>query len=113
NAAAIPQYVAFPTTDSLENLQPGTGYAAFIRQQCNSSLTVSVTGSINQGRTELAVNHNTNAPSGESWNLVGNPYPSTVDWSAAGWEKTSIADVIAVQDNGGSGQYVYSGLDGS
>ena len=33
------------------------------------------------------------------WNLVGNPYPSAIDWSAStGWTKTNIDDAIYFDD---------------
>jgi hypothetical protein len=28
---------------------------------------------------------------GDGWNFVGNPYPSAVDWDAAGWTRTNLA----------------------
>jgi hypothetical protein len=32
---------------------------------------------------------------GEGWNLVGNPYPSSIDWKAAsGWTKTNVNEAI-------------------
>jgi hypothetical protein len=34
----------------------------------------------------------------KGWNLVGNPYPSPVDWLATGWNKSSIHDVKYIWD---------------
>lgn len=31
---------------------------------------------------------------GWGWNLIGNPYPSAIDWDAAGWTKTNINNAI-------------------
>ncbi|HRG10926.1 MAG TPA: T9SS type A sorting domain-containing protein, partial [Cyclobacteriaceae bacterium] len=37
----------------------------------------------------------------DGWNLVGNPYPSTIDWDAAtGWTRSNINNAIYVRDNG-------------
>jgi hypothetical protein len=38
-------------------------------------------------------------PSSDGWNLVGNPFPSTIDWDAAsGWTKTGIGNAIYFWD---------------
>jgi C1A family cysteine protease len=31
---------------------------------------------------------------GLGWNLVGNPYPSFIDWDATGWTKTNVSNAI-------------------
>ena len=39
------------------------------------------------------------------WNLIGNPYPSAIDWNAViGWTKTNVANSVYVW-NGNLGQY--------
>jgi C1A family cysteine protease len=35
----------------------------------------------------------------EGWNLIGNPYPSFIDWDAAGWTKTNVSDAIYLSVN--------------
>ncbi|MEZ5197046.1 MAG: T9SS type A sorting domain-containing protein [Bacteroidales bacterium] len=41
------------------------------------------------------------------WNMVGNPYPSPIDWDAvSGWTKTNVADALYVEDNGAWASYV-------
>lgn len=37
-------------------------------------------------------------PSHKGWNLAGNPYPSPVDWLAAGWNKSAINDAKYIWD---------------
>src|SRR5690606_15498690 len=40
------------------------------------------------------------SPTSDGWNLVGNPYPSTIDWNAAsGWTKTNMGGSIYIRDN--------------
>ena len=42
------------------------------------------------------------------FNLVANPYPTAIDWDAAGWTKTNIQDAIWIWDpnaNSGNGAY--------
>lgn len=95
-------------------LQPGKGYAAFIRNS-NSVTTVDYTGRLNQGEVVIPMNFTPGPGDGHGWNLVGNPYPSSIEWSSAGtgWTKTNISEVISIRDNGGGGIYHYTdGEDG-
>jgi len=49
---------------------------------------------------------------GNGWNLVGNPYPSAIDWDHAEWVKTNINSSVYVYD-GSSGNYVsWNGTSG-
>jgi hypothetical protein len=109
-------YVAYPlpaTSSSASILQVGRGYSAFIRQ-CVDPTVVDLTGPVNQSQINLPVSYNSgSAMSG--WNLVGNPYPCTIDWDVAGtqgWIKTNISPSIAIRDNGGGGFYRYWDGDG-
>lgn len=60
-------------------------------------------GQLHSGNYSIAVN-NTTHPEGEipehkGWNLLGNPFPSPIDWlNTAGWNKTAINDVVYVWD---------------
>ena len=69
----------------------GEGYAAL-----TSQLNWAVTGAIQTGSFQW-----TNLPAG--WNLLGNPYPSDIDWKVAGWSSTNIDPTIGVTDNSISG----------
>ena len=59
-------------------LTPGQGYTAWL----NSLPTLNTFGTPNNGAISIPVTHSagTNAPKG--WNLVGNPYPSPISWTA-------------------------------
>jgi len=52
------------------------------------------------------------ASAATGWNLVGNPYPSAIDWNAAtGWTKTNIGSTIYLWN---SNQYAaYNGVTGT
>lgn len=90
-------YVDFPSTVNSEVLLPGVGYSTFVRQDViGGAATIDWAGPINFGTVALPVSHN---GTGSSWNLVGNPYPSTIDWDNAGWTKTNISGSISVRDN--------------
>jgi hypothetical protein len=74
-------------------LSPIAGYAV----NCGAivaSNTVDVTGVVNNGTLSSTLyNHNNTWTKGFS--LVGNPYPSPIDWSAvSGWTKTNIDNAI-------------------
>jgi hypothetical protein len=50
--------------------------------------TASFVGALNTGNIGAA---NNVTRDGQGWNLVGNPYPSPIDWDAAtGWTKTNV-----------------------
>ena len=90
-------YVDFPSTANTEILQPGVGYSTFVRQDIlGGPVTIDWSGPINQGTVPLPVSHNGTST---SYNLVGNPYPSTIDWDNAGWTKSGISNAIQVRDN--------------
>lgn len=83
------------------SLIPGLGYAAFIRRATEATVW-DVTGTINQGEISLPVQfHNYDDIDNDGWNLVGNPYPATIDWGAVdGWEKINVEAGIYVRENG-------------
>jgi hypothetical protein len=94
-------YVAYPTsgTAASNSLIAGRGYASFIRQ-CISPTVVDVTGPVNQGNFTYSVTYtNTGNAAADGYNLVGNPYPCTIDWDM-GFTKTRISNVISITDNG-------------
>lgn len=108
-------WLPYPTSGNAadNSLVVGRGYAAFIREG-SASTTVDVSGPINMGAVSFSVTYNnTGDASADGWNLVGNPYPSSIDWDAASgaWTKTNISSQIAVKDNGSGGVFQY--WDGS
>ncbi len=49
----------------------------------------------------------------DGWNLVGNPYPSTIDWDAIGWTKAGLADAVYLWDPDADVYTSYVGGSGS
>ena len=78
------------TTDPLNLLE---GYAAFFGAS-GVPLTADVSGEVNNGSLSVTLyNHNNTFTQG--FNLVGNPYPSPINWdSPSGWIKTNIDDAL-------------------
>ncbi len=121
--ATTSDYVAYPTIGSAASnlIVSGRGYTPFIRNN-SGTIVGAVTGVLNQKVVTLPVAFDTAPPDGNSWNLVANPYAAPINWDAAAWTKTNIANelhvpltsggfatyIAGVGNNGGS-QYVASG----
>jgi len=98
-----------------EPLVPMKGYAVWNA----SGFTANYVGTLNNGAQSYTTSY---SGVGKGWNLVGNPYPSSIDWQAAGWTKTNVSNATYVHvdaskwasfvdnvgENGGS-QYIAPG----
>lgn len=95
-------------TNSSNSITLGKGYRTFIRGDrsqagvldnsiaAQSEVTITSVGTINQGSTTLPTTYN-GAGNDNGWNLVGNPYPSSIDWNATtGWTKTNVSGSIYI-----------------
>lgn len=74
-----------------------------------NGFVVDVKGEIYSGDQDLPVTFTDDPTQSDEtedgWNLVGNPYPSEIDWQASsGWTKTNIDDAIYIYD-GTNDQY--------
>jgi len=78
-----------PTTNPLIPVQ---GYALNFGS-VDVPETVDATGVVNNGSQSITLYNNNNTYT-QGFNLVGNPYPSPVDWDAPGWIKTNIDNAI-------------------
>lgn len=82
-------------TGITDPIVPGAGYFAYV--VTSSAVTVDVTGPVIKGAHAFSVTYtDTGLPDDDGWNLVGNPYASTIDWDAAGWTKTNVDDAIYI-----------------
>ncbi len=113
-------YIDFPNATNSETLVPGTGYALFVRGNIVSSTLWNVNGNINSGNVapvSLPVSYTSSAVlANDGWNLVGNPFPSTIDWNAAtGWTKANLNASIYITDNGNASQQyaTWNGVTGT
>ena len=112
-------YRSFPEASNSETLVPGRGYAVFVRGNVDpiagaGSARYQLRGPVNAGTVPYNL---TLTPSGiaanDGWNLIGNPYPSAIDWNAKGWTKTNIGASIYLLDNVAQGRYaVWNGSVG-
>ncbi|HKK46726.1 MAG TPA: invasin domain 3-containing protein [Balneolaceae bacterium] len=83
----------------------------------NDSLpvTLSVTGQEykNQSSTFNFSSVTYTAAADTGWNLVGNPWASTLDWDNSGWTKTNMDNVVYVWDPTTNSYLTWNGIDGS
>lgn len=89
----IPDYTEI--TNNSTSFTSMKGYASRIGE--NGILEF--TGELHTGAQSIAVTNNNNG-----YNLVGNPYPSAIDWKNANWTKTNIGTTIWYRTNVGEGR---------
>jgi hypothetical protein len=98
------------------NLVNGKGYRVLVRgdrsislttlNSDNNATTLWVNGAYPTGIITLPVSYTTGK--GEGWNLVGNPYPCTIDYEAtSGWAKTNMGPGVAIY-RPSTNSYAYS-----
>ena len=83
-------------------LQPGDAMSTLngyeLLKSTNASLKdkLSFTGTFNNGNKSISVTNKSTSDDSYGWNLVGNPYPSTIDWEASGWTRTNVDATVYV-----------------
>jgi hypothetical protein len=81
------------------------GYALNFGDILASPKTVEITGTVNNGNQQISLYNNDRLYT-KGFNLVGNPYPSPIDWNAAGgWTKTNIDDALYFFTAGDTNMY--------
>jgi autotransporter-associated beta strand protein len=98
----VTTYISGWATTGVTGLSPMTGYAANFGDGGNQQ-TFSMTGSVNDGSMSATLyNHNRTYTQG--FNLVGNPYPSPINWNLA--NRTNVDNAIwFFNASGASDQY--------
>jgi len=85
-------WVNYTTSSGL--LTPLAGYAVNFGSS-SAPLTISLKGVVNNHTVSSPILYNHNLAYTQGFNLVGNPYPSPIDWNAAtGWTKTNIDNAL-------------------
>ncbi len=86
-------------------LTPMTGYAANFGSSAGP-VTVVTSGTVNNGAIVPLNLYNNNQVYTRGFNLVGNPYPSPINWDAAnGWTRTNIDNAVYYFNAGTTDQY--------
>lgn len=85
-------------------LTPLKGYAVNFGT-AGTPVTADIRGDANNGQMSIPL-FNNNRTYTQGFNLVGNPYPSPIDWDAPiGWTRTNVDDAIYYFDASNSDQY--------
>ena len=92
-------WVPFSSLDQAVNTMQG--YSTKIPSS-NSGQTITFSGELNTARTSAVAINLTDG--GDGYNLVGNPFPSTIDWDNANWTKTNVANAVYIW-NASTGSY--------
>jgi hypothetical protein len=80
-----------PITSAYDTLKVMKGYDVYYK---NNPITVDFYGVFNKGRFSMNLTAKT-----DSYNFVGNPYPSTIDWDAPqGWTRVNVDNGIYIWD---------------
>lgn len=77
-------------TNVTDVMTPGKGFAVNIYSSSTFPVTISIDGTVSRGSKSLPVSYRNNGDADQGWNLVANPFPSTIDWESAGWTRTNI-----------------------
>lgn len=87
-----------------DTLKPLHGYVGNFGSSL-SPKTVALTGVVNNGSFSRTIyNHNDTFTRG--FNLIGNPYPSPIDWNAtSGWTKTNVDNAVYYFNSSDTNQY--------
>ena len=92
-------WVAFSSLDQAVNTMQG--YSNKLPVGFNGQ-TITFSGELNTARTSALSINLTNG--GDSYNLVGNPFPSVIDWDNVNWTKTNVANALYIW-NSSTGSY--------
>ncbi|MCW3120631.1 MAG: surface protein [Flavipsychrobacter sp.] len=94
----------FTDTTKTDTLKVLRGYAGNFGSSL-AAKTIALTGVVNNGSLSFAIyNHNDTFTRG--FNLVGNPYPSPINWTAAsGWTKTNVDNAVYYFNTSDTNQY--------
>lgn len=90
-------------------LSAGTGYGSQYSQSSDNDTTVAIAGTLVTGDKTINTAY---SGEGYGWNLVGNPYPCTIDWNT-GITKTNIGTAFYIWDPVAGSYASYNGTIGN
>ena len=94
-------WIPYPAANS-NNQQPlnlGTGYAVFMRNSTVAEKVIA-TGQLRVGQFQFTLTPDPD-PNNEDdgWNLIGNPYASSIFWGTTGWTRSQVNQTVSIRDN--------------
>lgn len=113
NEAAVGNYSAaasyVPMTGITNPIIPNVGYWVYLGTGATSTspITIDVTGTVRKFNNVIPLTRtNTGSPVDDGWNLIHNPYPSPISWTALRNGNASVDNAIYAYNadlNGGAG----------
>ena len=95
---AATSYAAI-TNASVDAITPGRGYFTYLGtgQVSTANILIDVTGPTTKGNFDFGVSFSSSGSiDDDGFNMVANPYPSTIDWDSPSWVKTNIDNAIYI-----------------
>ena len=118
------RWVALPSASS--TLNRGTGYRVFVRGdrsdlgRLNGSVTtqneviLTANGGIPHGTLNIPITCSNGCGTDDGWNLIGNPYPATLDWNTFQTTNSALISGVYTVLNPSSNAYeTWNGTTGS
>ncbi len=101
-----------PNTSRFQQFVPGRGYLAAYRSGYHATNPFAFEGRFGTGNFQTQVYHGSTSNHIKGWNLLGNPYPSSIDWNLANKNlfQDNFAYVYNQSKTGGPG---YENIDGT
>jgi hypothetical protein len=90
-----------PCSGTSQPILPGQGLQVWAGDTITGTtdFTIDLKGQPNQGPINLNVTYtNMGVLEEDGWNLVGNPYASTIDWDSPKWVKGNMSNAVYIQD---------------
>ena len=84
-----------PTMDSLLNREM-LGYLVYSNSALTGHSTIKVTGSLNTGPIGFPMTNHIGPSGPDGWNLIGNPYPSAINWLSSSFSLDRVDPTIYV-----------------
>ncbi len=84
-------------TSLTEPLTVTKGFFVWSSSGISSPTDVTFSGLINTGDQTPTLTYNNGLNKGDGWNLLGNPYPSALEWNSS-WTKTNVDATVYVYD---------------
>lgn len=85
------------TNANVDAITPGVGYWTYLGTGYvnTANILIDVTGPTTKGNFDFGVSFSSSGSiDDDGFNMVANPYPSTIDWDSPSWTKTNVDDAI-------------------
>gem|GEM_PF-755104 len=112
------------TSTYSHQLSAGTGYNVFVRGNRNQGctllngssqyqaqdVTLNAKGTIQTGNFQFPITYT--PANGKGWNLIGNPYPSAIEWSdnAQAWQRSNVENAFWIYKPSGDHYASWNGM---